>query len=114
MGDSTLAQVAAGTGSYRDKAAARTGEARAENKPGGPKTSPDGDETRAGVDGRRKCRQRSANDKPKACKRHLKRHYLLEDAADCGGGQVVSESYIAPRTMNTDAQSAGLAPVPTL
>ena len=76
MGDSTLAQVAAGTGSHGDKEAARTGEARAENKPGGSKTSPDGDEARAGVDGRGKCRQRSANGKSDACKWYLKRLFI--------------------------------------
>ena len=50
MGDSTRAQVATSMISNGDKAPTRTGEARAENKPGGSKTSPDGDETREGVD----------------------------------------------------------------
>ena len=45
MGDSTLAQVATSMISNGDKAPTRTGEARAENKPGGSKTSPGGDET---------------------------------------------------------------------
>ena len=91
MGDSTLAQVATSMISNGDKAPTRTGEARAENKPGGSKTSPDGDETRAGVDGRGKCRQRSANDKFEACKWYRKRHHLPEDAADCGGDQMEPE-----------------------
>ena len=91
MGDSTLAQDTTSMISNGDKAPTRTGEARAENKLGGSKTSPDGDETRAGVDGRRKCRQRSANDKSEACKWYRKRHNLLEDGADCGGDQMKPE-----------------------